>query len=110
MAALARPRRFGRPCRLDDTQRAELIKALKAGALAAGFTSELWTLPRIGMLIRERFGVEFSQSSVRRQLRQLGWSVQGPIGRARERDEGAIRAWKEKTSPAIMKWPRGKAE
>jgi transposase len=81
MAALQRPKRFGRPPKLDDAQRAELIKALKAGALAAGFTSELWTLPRIGMLIKERFGVEFSQSSVWRTLQQMGWSVQRPTAR-----------------------------
>ena len=110
MAALRRPRRFGRPPKLDAAQRAELIKALKAGALAAGFTSELWTLPRIGMLIKERFGVEFSQSSVWRQLQHLGWSVQRPTGRARERDEGAIRTWKEKRWPAIKKSQRGRGE
>lgn len=42
MPGLQRPKRFGRPSKLDDAQRAELIKALKTGALAAGFTSELW--------------------------------------------------------------------
>jgi len=110
MAALQRPKRFGRPPKLDDAQRAELIKALKAGALAAGFTSELWTLPRIGMLIKERFGVEFSQSSVWRTLQQMGWSVQRPTGRARERDEAAIRTWKEKRWPAIKKSQRGRGE
>jgi len=110
MAALQRPKRFGRPCKLDDAQRAELIKALKGGALAAGFASELWTLPRIGLLIKERFAVEFSQSSVWRQLQQLGWSVQRPTGRARERDEQAIRSWKQKRWPAIKKSLRGKAE
>lgn len=108
--ALRRPEHFGRPSKLDDAQRAELIKALKAGALAAGFTSELWTLPRIGMLIKERFGVQFSPSSVWRQLQQLGWSVQRPAGRARERDERAIRTWKQKRWPEIKKLPRGKAE
>jgi transposase len=110
MAALKRPQRFGRPPKLSDAQRAELIEALKRGALAAGFTSELWTLPRIGMLIKERFGVQFSQSSVWRLLQQLGWSVQRPTGRARQRDEVAIRTWKEKRWPAIKKSPRGRAE
>src|SRR6186713_1650512 len=43
--ALKRPERFGRPPKLNDAQRAELIKALKGGAMAAGFPSELWTLP-----------------------------------------------------------------
>ena len=110
MVALQRPKRFGRPPKLDEGQRAELIKALKAGALAAGFTSELWTLPRIGTVIKERFGVEFSQSSVWRQLQQLRWSVQRPTGRARQRDEAAIRTWKEKRWPAIKKSQRGRGE
>jgi transposase len=45
--ALKRPGRFGRPPKLDEAQRVELIKTLKGGALAAGLASELWTLPRI---------------------------------------------------------------
>jgi transposase len=94
MEAMKRPDRFGRPPKLSEAQRAELIRALKGGALAAGFASELWTLPRIARLIRERFGVELSQPSVWRMLQQLGWSVQRPAGR--ERDEAGIRNWKEK--------------
>lgn len=109
--ALKRPERFGRPPKLDDAQRAELIKTLKGGALAAGFANELWTLPRIASMIKERFGVEFSQPSVWRILQQLGWwSVQRRAGRARQRDEAAIRTWKEKRWPAIIKSLRGKAE
>jgi hypothetical protein len=33
------------------TERGELIRALKDGALAAGFVSELWTLPRIATVL-----------------------------------------------------------
>lgn len=110
VAALKRPERFGRPPKLNDAQRAELIKTLKGGALAAGFSSELWTLPRIASMINDRFKVELSQPSVWRMLRQLGWSVQRPTGRARERDETAIRDWKQKRWPAIKKSLRGKAE
>ena len=33
----------------------------------------------------------------------LGWSPQRPTGRARERNEEAIRAWKRRTWPAIKK-------
>jgi transposase len=110
VAALRRPKRFGRPPKLDDVQRGELIKALKAGALAAGFPTELWTLPRIGTLINERFGVELSEPSVWRVLQQLGWSVQRPTGQARQRDERAIRTWKEKRWPSLKKSRRDKAE
>jgi len=43
-------------------------------------------------------------------LQQLGWSVQRPTGRARERDEAAIATWKKKRWPEIKKSRRGKAE
>jgi transposase len=108
--ALKRPERFGRPPKLNEAQRAELIRSLKGGALAAGFASELWTLPRIASLIKERFGVELSQPSVWRMLQQLGWSVQRPTGRARQRDEAAISTWKEKRWPTVKKSLRDKAE
>jgi transposase len=52
--ALRRPKRFGRPRRLGDAQCAQLIERLKAGALSAGFGTELWTLPRIRTLIMQR--------------------------------------------------------
>jgi len=110
MESLGRPKRFGRPPKLDEAQRAELIKALKVGALAAGFASELWTLPRIAKLIKERFEIALSQPSVWRMLQQLGWSVQRPTGRARQRDEAAIAQWKKKRWPAIKKSPRGRGE
>jgi transposase len=96
MEALKRPERFGRPPKLNEAQPAELIRMLKGDALAAGFANELWTLPRIASVIKERFGVDLSQPSVWRMLQQLGWSVQRPAGRARERGEAAIRVWKEK--------------
>jgi transposase len=110
MAGLKRPKSFGRPTKLDEQQRRELVAALKHGALAAGFASELWTLPRVGKLIKDRFGVEFAQSSVWRVLGDLGWSVQRPTGQARQRDEQAIRTWKNKRWPALKKSQRGKGE
>src|ERR1039458_6656934 len=39
----SRPR--GRPSGLGQAQRRELMQALKAGALAEGFRTRLWTLP-----------------------------------------------------------------
>ena len=40
----------------------------------------------------------------------LRWSVQRPTGRARQRDEAAIRTWKDKRWPAIKKSQRGRGE
>jgi transposase len=101
--ALRRPERFGRPWKLDDAQRAVLIQTLESGAMVAGFATELWTLPRIRAVVKERFGVELSQSSIWRMLQQLGWSVQRPSGRARERNEKAIRTWKARRWPELKK-------
>src|SRR5450755_1176213 len=55
-----RPR--GRPSGLEDAQRRDLMQALKAGALAEGFATDLWTLPRVEQLIEldlTRFGGQF---------------------------------------------------
>ena len=110
IAALQRPKRFGRPRRLSDQQCAELVRQLKVGALAAGFPTELWTLPRMAQLIEQRFAVRLTEPSVWRLLRSLGWSVQRPAGQARQRDEKAIRTWKAKRWPALKKSQRDRAE
>ena len=44
LEALRRGEHFGRPERLSESQREELVRLLKAGSLAAGFATELWTL------------------------------------------------------------------
>ena len=93
----------GRPRRLSEAQLKELAKVLKAGSLAAGYATEMWTLPRIGALIQERFGVKFAQSSVWRTLQKMGWSPQRPARQARQRDEGAVRTWKNKRWAELKK-------
>lgn len=94
----------GRPRRLSEEQLEELAQCLKQGALAAGYATEIWTVPRIAALITERFGVHLARSSVWSVLReQMGWSVQRPARQARQRDEKAIAAWKKKRWPELKK-------
>ena len=81
----------------------ELIQQLRQGALAAGFGTELWTLPRVGQLIEQRFARRYSESQVWRILMSLGVSCQRPSGRALERDESAIQRWKQERWPALKK-------
>ena len=102
-----RPR--GRPAGLDIGQRRTLVRHLKAGALAAGFATELWTLARVGKLIEQRFGRAYSESQVWRILMALGFSCQRPSGRALERNEPAIKQWKLKRWPVLKKTLRNKA-
>lgn len=104
---LAKVKRQGRRSRFDETARAKLRKALLAGPQAAGFSGELWTVPRVRELIAQRFGQRFSQVHVWRLLGQLGFSPQRPVGRARERDEARIADWKTKQWSRLKKKPGG---
>ncbi|MBL8502297.1 MAG: IS630 family transposase [Rhodocyclaceae bacterium] len=97
---------LGRPRQLDAEQERELGKIILAGALAAGFPTELWTLPRIGKVIAKRFGVEYSTGHLWRLLRRLGFSCQKPEKRALQRNEAEIARWKRHTWPALKKKPR----
>lgn len=69
---------------------------------SAGFPTEIWTDPRVAVLIERRFGVHYHVDHIGRLLHELGWSQQKPARRAVERDEGAIRRWMHKT------WPRAR--
>jgi transposase len=107
---LRRAGRVGRPPVLADAQLEKLAKQLKEGSLAAGYATEMWTLPRIGVLIEREFGVRLAASSVWRTLQRMGWSVQRPASRARQQDPAAVMRWKQKRWPALKKALRGKDE
>ena len=100
----------GRPARLDDEQLQALGRALLQSPTEHGFGTELWTLKRVGALIKRQHGVKFSQTHIWRILGALGFSAQKPERRAIERDEDAIQVWKRKTWPALKKKPSAKGE
>ena len=68
----------------------------------------MWSCPRVARLIADEFGVDYHEGHVWKILRALHWSPQRPVGKARERNEEAIRTWKRKTWPAIKKKPEKK--
>lgn len=96
-------RTLGRPRALTDAQCTQLGKALVEGALAQGFATELWTLPRVVQLIEARFGIRYSNGHIWHLLRRLGFSCQKPARRAIQRDEAGIERWKKKRWPALEK-------
>jgi transposase len=101
--------RTGRPPLLDANDQKRLIAALKAGALAQGYSSDLWTLGRVGKLIETLTGQRYCESGVWRLLKRLGFSSQRPAKRAMQRDETAVRQWKTKRWPALKKRPPERA-
>lgn len=96
----------GRPRVLSDHERQKLVETLLEGALVAGFPTEVWTLKRIAVVIRRKFGVQYHPSHVWKLMRACGWSCQVPERRALQRDEEAIERWKRRRWPAIKKSPR----
>lgn len=90
--------------KFSDEEVSRVTAELKRGALAHGYTAELWTLPRVRRLVIDLFGRPLSISETWRLLRRIGWSTQKPARKARERDEEAISNWKN------VEWPRIQAK
>ena len=107
-AALRSKGRAGPKVRLDAAQTRKVIAALVEGPRAAGHRTELWTLPRVRLLIEKLTGVRYHPGHVWRVLGALGFSCQRPERRAIERDEKQVRAWQRKTWPALKKTRGGK--
>jgi transposase len=103
---LKRAARTGRPPKLsaDDLRRIE--QGLKRGPEALGYETSLWTAWRVADLIERECGVKFSAVHAWRVLRALGWTPQRPTHHALERDEAAIRRWKQQRWPEIKKKPK----
>jgi transposase len=99
--ALASKGAGGARCKLAPAQVRELEAVLEAGPAAWGWTDQCWTLARIGELVHERFGADYTLAGLDLLLHRLGWSVQVPARRAAERDEAAIAAWKQEAWPVI---------
>jgi transposase len=94
----------GRRPKVPDDQLESIQRALLEGALAHGFATDVWTLDRIAVVIQGLTGVQLSNPSVWRLLRErLGWTVQRPERQAKERDEQAIQHWVQHEWPRIKK-------
>jgi transposase len=93
----------GRPSHLQPPQWAQLLRLLRRGAVAAGFDTERWTLPRIAAVVQRTFGVRYHPRSLGPALRARNWSPQRPIARARERDDALVAAWLRRDWPRIKR-------
>jgi len=97
--------RAGRAPRLQAQQLQRVQLALREGARANGFNTDLWTLPRVAQVIERVTGVSYHAGHVWRVMRAMGWTLQRPARRARERNEEAIRQWVAERWPEVKKKP-----
>ncbi|MFJ7199887.1 MULTISPECIES: winged helix-turn-helix domain-containing protein [unclassified Streptomyces] len=56
---------------------------------------QVWTVARVATLIGRKFHVSYSVSGATRLMQRLGFSPQVPVRRVAERDEEAVKVWKE---------------
>ena len=106
--ALEKVGRAGRKPELSEADRERLQELLLQGPERLGYETPLWTCARVAHLIDSEFDVVYHPGHVWKILDDLGWSCQRPVGRARERNEEAIRRWRRVEWPAIKKKPKKK--
>lgn len=88
---------------LTETDRTKLKTAILKGAKKFGYNTDLWTLERIGAVMKRVTGKSFGHTWTWQIILSLGFTNQKPERRSKERDEKAIRAWKERTFPRLKK-------
>jgi transposase len=96
----------GRPRKLTTTQEKIALRWLADDPTDHGFATELWTAPRLGLLIEEEFGVHFHPDYLTTWLRQRGYTPQLPRRVPRERDEREIARWLASDWPRIKRKAR----
>jgi transposase len=105
-ASLRTRPRPGHAPKLSPAQKRLIPEFLWHGAEAYGFRGKVWTCSRIARVIEEEFGVAYHKGHVSRLLRELHWTPQVPIRRALQRDEEAIRLWRQEVWPDLQRRAR----
>lgn len=93
----------GRTPKLDAEQEREVLSWFARSPTDFGFSTELWTAPRVAKLIKRTFGVQFHPRYVNRWLAQRRITPQKPRRRPRERDDAKINRWIAEDWPRIKR-------
>lgn len=101
--ALRHRKPTGAPPRLSRRQRGQLPELPARGPAAYGFCGEIRTRRRVGRVIEREFGVSYHPTQAGRILKGCGFSLQKPALRAAQRDEDAIRQWRDRRFPELNK-------
>ena len=105
-AALRAAGRAGRKPRIKASDLKKIDNALRKGARVNGFHTDLWTLKRVAKVIESLTGVHYHQGHVWRILKEnMGWSLQRPAKRAKERNEEAVKVWVAEKWTELKKKP-----
>jgi transposase len=101
-AALASRKAPGPTPKLTDSQKRQVHRWIVGkDPRQWGFDFGLWTRKIVQTMIRDRFNVSLTLPAVGHLLTSLHITPQKPLRRAYERDEAAVREWKERVYPAL---------
>src|SRR3954466_1832325 len=104
LAGGRRGRRPGEQKALNAAQEDRLrVLIARGGPDQVGLSFALWTRQAVRALIARETGVWLTLSVVGRYLRAWGFTAQRPARRATERRDEVVRAWLERTYPAIAR-------
>ena len=102
--ALKAAGRAGRKPKLGANDLRKIDKALREGARASGYHTDLWTLKRVSEVIETTTGIRYHPGHVWRILKEnMGWSLQRPAKKAKERNEEAVKIWIAEKWPELKK-------
>ena len=103
---IARPA-AGRPPKLTHAQEKVIRRWLADKPTEHGFSTDLWTGPRLARMIHQEFDVDLNAKYLTVWLRRRGFTPQKPHRIPCERDPEAIAAWLAFDWPRIKKKPGG---
>lgn len=98
----------GRSPRVDAEIGEKLSAYLRKPATECGYSTDLWSGPRIRHLLKHRFGIVYHVKHLPRLLRRIGLILKFPERRALEQDPEAVRIWKQRELPRILRFTRKK--
>jgi len=88
---------------LTENQLKKLLSFIRRPASELGYSTDLWSGPRIRHLIKHKFKIEYHPKHMPRLMKNLGLELKFPERRALEQDPKALREWKKKRFPEILK-------
>jgi transposase len=97
--------RSGRPPYVTEEIAGTILEIIGNGALHYGYSTDLWTLPRLREVVEKEWGVRYSKTGLWGLLKAHHVSWQRPRRQAREKDVRAVRNWKRYSYPRLKKKP-----
>jgi len=102
--ALRSTKSTGRPRKITAKQMKWLYNTMATkNPTQLEFPFMLWTRKIVQQLLKKKFGLKLSITSVGRLLTQMGLSWQKPLKKAYQRDEVAVKKWLKTKYPYIKK-------